>query len=185
VPGPASGVSPRTCASVGFQVPSAVTSNRAQKGTLVSAGTGLGNVEGGRILVQLNLYSAQEIHSAPWHASQALMREYAMVLHSHKSVSSEPLGPEYEYPGWRGLMTNEPPLHVDNMYAATVHGSWLRLLNVQAHVARQLGAEIAATAKPKRNKDVSSMAKSDIWYSITSVKLNEAGYTAVRHHLKY
>ena len=34
------------------------------------------------------------------------MREYATVLHIHKSLSSEPLGPEYEYPGVKELMAN-------------------------------------------------------------------------------
>jgi hypothetical protein len=46
------------------------------------------------------------IHAAPWHASHALMSEYAMVLHLHKLELSTPLGPVYEYPGCRALMVN-------------------------------------------------------------------------------
>jgi hypothetical protein len=41
-----------------------------------------------------------------WHASHALTREYATVLHLHKLESSTPLGPVYEYPGARELMVN-------------------------------------------------------------------------------
>jgi len=147
VPGLASGVSPTENDLIASQVPLPVTSMRAQWGTLVPAGTGLGNDEGGRIVVQLYLYSAQEIQSAPWHASHALIREYAMVLHSHKSLSSEPLGPEYEFPGCKELMRKDPPLHVDSTYAATVQGFWPRVLNVHSHVKLQPGAEIPATAK--------------------------------------
>jgi hypothetical protein len=46
------------------------------------------------------------IHFSLWHASHALIREYATVLHLHKLESSTPLGPVYEYPGRSELMVN-------------------------------------------------------------------------------
>jgi hypothetical protein len=46
------------------------------------------------------------VHAAPWHASHALMSEYVTVLHLHKLESSMPLGPMYEYPGFRALIVN-------------------------------------------------------------------------------
>ena len=70
------------------------------------------------------------------------MSEYATVLHLHKLNPSRIFGPMYVYPGSRGGMVeaakdtsqevsfindgkhyhSQPPLHVDIMYAATVHG---------------------------------------------------------------
>src|SRR6266567_9171595 len=83
--------------------------------------------EGDRVVVQLDEYSDQLmtvyvsshealrreqrwesylVHTAPWHASHALMSEYATVLHLHRLVPSTPLGPVYEYPGFRALIVN-------------------------------------------------------------------------------
>jgi len=86
------------------------------------------------------------------------------VLHSQKLASTGSADAVYAYPSGRAGTVNEPPLHVDCMYAAIKHGSWLRVLYVHSHDARQpAGAEIPATAKPgKKKKDVSSIAKSDI-----------------------
>jgi len=103
-PGATSGVSPVENDVLEFQLFSAVMSRRAHRGTRVPEGTGLGNDEGGKVFVQLDEYSVQEVHCAPWHASHALMSEYVTVLHLHKLVPSIPVGPVYEYPGSRGLM---------------------------------------------------------------------------------
>jgi len=92
-PGPISGVSPVAIDVLAFQLFSRVTSRRAQAGTYVPAGTGLGKLEGGSVFVQLYVYSDHVIHGCNWHASHALMREYATVLHLHKLLSSTPLGP--------------------------------------------------------------------------------------------
>ena len=46
------------------------------------------------------------VDGSPWHASQALMRLYRTVLHLHKSPSSGPLGPLYEFPGSRAGIIN-------------------------------------------------------------------------------
>ena len=83
--------------------------------------------EGGRVFVQLDENSDQLmtvyvsshevlrreqrwesylVHTAPWHASHALMSEYVTVLHLHKLVSSMPVGPVYEYPGFRASIVN-------------------------------------------------------------------------------
>jgi hypothetical protein len=87
---------------------------------------------------EMDVMGTYDVHVSPWHASHALMREYEIVLHLHKFPSSTPLGPVYEYPGWRAAMENAvrgkgtrwlvhegddslPPLHVDIKYAATVH----------------------------------------------------------------
>jgi len=107
-PAPISGESPVVCDWVEFQLFWSVTSMRAHWGTLVPAGTGLGNVDGARVFEQLNEYSDHVIQFELWHASHALMREYATVLHLHKLESSTPLGPVYEYPGARELMVKEP-----------------------------------------------------------------------------
>jgi hypothetical protein len=59
-PGITSGESPTPSAMVASQRPraSVVGSKRAQCGTRVPAGTALGNVEGGKVVVQLVEYSA-------------------------------------------------------------------------------------------------------------------------------
>jgi len=66
-PGPTSGESPTPRAATASQRPRAalLESMRAQRGTRVPAGTALGNVEGGKVDVQLVLYSGQVIHTAP------------------------------------------------------------------------------------------------------------------------
>jgi len=92
-PGPISGLSPVAIDLLTFQLFSRVTSRRAHAGTDVPAGTGLGKLEGGSVVVQLNEYSDHVVHVSDWHASHALMREYATVLHLHKLPSSIPLGP--------------------------------------------------------------------------------------------
>ena len=90
------------------------------------------------------------IQVCPWHPPQALTSEYPTVLHLHKLESSTPLGPEYDCPGCSGAIVYAErdktirladagqnkqvsdsllPLHVPNMVAATLHGSWLRELN--------------------------------------------------------
>jgi hypothetical protein len=92
------------------------------------------------VFVQLDENTDQLVQSAPWHASHALTSEYVIVLHLHMLESSTPLGPVYEYPGFRASMVNDPPLHVDIRYAATVHAFWLIELNVHAHIKLQSGA---------------------------------------------
>lgn len=139
-PGACSGESPTAKDLFEFQLFSDVISMRAHWGTRVPEGTGLGNDEGGRVFVQLDEYSGQVVHTAPWHASHALMSEYVTVLHLHKLVSSTPVGPMYEYPGFRASIVNEPPLHVAIRYAATVHAFWSIELNVHSHVKLQSGA---------------------------------------------
>jgi len=64
-PGATSGESPTPIAWIGSQLPSDVTSMRAQCWTRVPEGTGFGNDEGGRVVVQLYEYSDQGIHSFP------------------------------------------------------------------------------------------------------------------------
>jgi len=64
-PGATSGESPTSIAMIGSQLPSDVTSMRAQCWTRVPEGTGFGNDEGGRGFVQLYEYSDQGIHSFP------------------------------------------------------------------------------------------------------------------------
>jgi len=109
------------------------------------------------VFVQLKEYSDQVIHVSDWHASHALMSEYAMVLHLHRLLLSIPLGPVYEYPGCRESMVNEPPLHVDIKYAATVHAFWPRELKDHFHDKLQSGAATWAAANPeKNNKDVNA-----------------------------
>jgi hypothetical protein len=85
-----------------------------------------------------------------------------MVLHLHRSEPSWPSadGPAYDwFESSSGLITNDPPLQVDIMYAATMHGLWLRLLIVHAYDAVQ-GAETAAAAKlEKKNEDESNAAR--------------------------
>jgi hypothetical protein len=137
-----SGVSPTLRAEVASQRPKAVSSMRAHCGTRVPAGTALGNVEGAKVVVQLVVYSAQGIHTAPWHASQALRRLYATVLHLHMFVPSAAVGPVYENPVCSAAMVNAPLLQVDMRYAATVHAFWPRLLNDQSHNRLQSGALI-------------------------------------------
>jgi hypothetical protein len=56
-PGPISGLSPVAIDLLTFQLFSRVTSRRAHAGTDVPAGTGLGKLEGGSVVVQLNEYS--------------------------------------------------------------------------------------------------------------------------------
>jgi hypothetical protein len=73
-PASISGRSPTICAVVSFQRFTLVISWRAQCGTRVPAGTGLGNAEGVSVFVQLNEYWDQVIHACPWHPSQALKR---------------------------------------------------------------------------------------------------------------
>lgn len=141
-PGCTSGVSPTVNAVLAFQRFALVLSRRAHCGTRVPEGTALGNVEGVSVFVQLNAYSDQVIHVAPWHASQALMRLYVTVLHLHKFASSTPLGPVYENPGCSASMVNAPPLHVAIIYAATVHAFWPRVLNDHFQDKLQSGATI-------------------------------------------
>jgi hypothetical protein len=141
-PGITSGESPTPRAAVASQRPEVVGSMRAQCGTRVPEGTALGNDEGAKVVVQLLEYSAQEIHIADWHASQALRRLYATVLHLHMFVPSRAVGPVYEYPGSSAFMENAPLLQVDMRYAATVHAFWPRVLNDQSHVKLQSGALI-------------------------------------------
>lgn len=142
-PGPSSGATPAMYALVAFQRFSKVLSTRAHCGTLVPRGTGLGNTEGGSVLVQLNEYSDQVVHTDPWHASQALMRLYVTVLHLQGFASSTSLlGPVYEYPGCSAFMVNVPPLHVDIRNAAIVHIFWPRELNDHFQDALQSGARI-------------------------------------------
>jgi hypothetical protein len=141
-PGITSGESPTLRAAVASQRPETVLSVRAQCGTRVPDGTALGNVEGAKVVVQLVLYSAQVIHIAPWHASQALRRLYETVLHLHMLEPSATLGPEYESPNGSAFMVNAPLLQVDMRYAATVHAFWPRLLNDQSHNKLQSGALI-------------------------------------------
>jgi hypothetical protein len=73
-PGSISGRSPTVCAGTIFQRFTLVISWRAHCGTRVPEGTGLGNVEGISIFVQLNEYRDQDIHACPWHPPQALKR---------------------------------------------------------------------------------------------------------------
>ena len=60
-----------------------------------------------------NNWSTHGAHGLSWHASHALMRLYRTVLHLHISLSSTPLGPEYEFPGSKSGMTNATKLQWD------------------------------------------------------------------------
>lgn len=97
-PGKISGVSPTSRAELPIQMPELEVSWRTHCGTRVPAGTGFGNVEGPRILVQFEEYSDHNNDSPPWHSPQALTRLYTTVLHQHGFASrvSSLLGPAYE-----------------------------------------------------------------------------------------
>jgi hypothetical protein len=45
-------------------------------------------------------------HDACWHAPHALTRLYTTVLHLHRSPLSDPLGPWYEFPGFKAEISN-------------------------------------------------------------------------------
>lgn len=108
-PGKTSGVSPMASAAVTFQRFTSVMSWRAHRGTRVVGGTGLGNVEGSKVLVQLSEKPDQLLRLPPWHAPQALKRSNDTVLHQHKLASSD-LGPKYENEEFSiGTKVNAPP----------------------------------------------------------------------------
>lgn len=78
-----SGASPTSCAAVKFQLSSGVGSRNAHRGTRVPTGMGLGKIPAATGEVQFVDHTEYKIHGSPWHASQALNRLYATVLHLH------------------------------------------------------------------------------------------------------
>jgi hypothetical protein len=54
-----------------------------------------------------------EIQGFPWHASQALIKQYTTVLHLHELELSGPSGPVYEFPECRAVI--EKPRQVDKI----------------------------------------------------------------------
>jgi len=110
-----------------------------------------------------------EIQLAPWHASHALISEYATVLHLHRVLSSGPLGPVYVYPGISELIVNaaeeietarliactqdkhsQPPVQVAIKYAATVHAFWPSELNVCLHFSLRTGQLERTNPSPRQ-----------------------------------